>query len=212
MMQSMKLSEIINKIMDLVFLSIYWLVSCIPVFTIGAATTALYYTTQKVVKNDRGYAAGEYWSAFRSNFKISTLCWLIHLAFGFLFADECYICYQMWADGDGVGWLWILFVLFEAVNVMMALFTFPYIARFDDRTGRTMKNALFIMLINLPKALLQILLIAMFVYCVYRFPPVILIAPSAYMLLSTYLLEKVFRKYMSEEDLAAEQERNNAAR
>lgn len=209
-MQSIKLSAVVNKIMDLVFLTIYWLVCCIPVFTIGAATTALYYTMQKVIKNDRGYAAGEYWSAFKSNFKVSTLCWLIHLALGFLFADECYICYQMWADGDPVGWLWLLFALLEAINVMMALFTFPYIARFDDRVGRTMKNSLFIMLLNLPKAVLQLLLIAMFVYCIYRFVPVILIAPAAYMLLSTYLLEKTFRKYMSKEDLAAEQERNAA--
>lgn len=73
-----------------------------------------------------------------------------------------------------------------------------------------MKNSLFIMLLNLPKAVLQLLLIAMFVYCIYRFVPVILVAPAAYMLLSTYLLEKTFRKYMSKEDLAAEQEKNAA--
>lgn len=212
MLQSVKLSEIFNKIMDLVFLTIYWLVSCIPVITIGAATTALYYTVLKVIKNDRGYASGEYWHAFKSNFKVSTLCWLVHLALGFLFADECYICYQMWADGEQIGWLWLVFVLLEALNVMMILFTFPYIARFEDRVGRTLKNSLFIMLLHLPKALLQLLLVAMFAFCIYRFFPVILIAPAAYMLLSTYLLEKIFRKYMSPEDLAAEQERNSAGK
>lgn len=209
-MQNVKLSDIFNKIMDLAVLSIYWLVSCIPIFTIGAATTALYYSVRKVIRNDRGYAAGEYWGAFKANFKTSTLCWLIHLAVGFLFADECYICYQMWADGEQIGWLWLVFALLEAVNIMMVFFTFPYIARFEDRVGRTMKNALFIMLLNLPKALLQLLLIAMFAYCIYRFVPVILVAPAAYMLLSTYLLEKIFRKYMSKEDLAAELERNAA--
>ena len=203
-----KLNEIVNKIIDLVLVSVFWLVSCIPIFTVGAATSALYYTTQKSVKNDRGYAAGEYWKAFRANFKVGTLCGLIHLAVGFLFADECYICYQMWQDGDAVGWLWLVFLVLSLLNLMTALFTFPYIARFDDRVGRTMKNALFIMLLHLPRAVLQVLLLAVFILCIAYFPPLILIGPSGYMLLSSNILEKVFRKYMSPEDRKAEQERN----
>ena len=205
-----KFSEIVNKVIDMVLLSVYWLVSCIPVFTIGTATAALYYTTQKVVKNDRGYASGEYWRAFKGNFKVGTLCWLIHLVIGFIFADECYICWQMWRDGDAVGWLWLVFLALSLLNLMTALFTFPYIARFEDRVKRVMKNALFIMLLHLPRALFQVLLLAVFVLCIAFFPPLILIGPSGYMLLSSNILEKVFRKYMSKEDLAAEQERNAA--
>ena len=41
-----KLNEICNKLLDLVFLTIYWFVSCLPIVTIGTATSALYYTTQ----------------------------------------------------------------------------------------------------------------------------------------------------------------------
>lgn len=203
-----RLNEIMNKFLDLVFLTVYWLVSCIPVFTIGAATTSLYYTTQKVIKNDRGYVSGEYWRAFKENFKTSTLCWLLHLLLGFLFADEAYICYQMWVDGQPIGWLWILFLVLEAFNVMMALITLPYIARFDDRAKRVLKNSLLIMLANLPKSLLQLLLLAAFIIAVVYFPPMLLLAPASYMLLSSYILEKVFRKYMSPEDLKEEQERN----
>lgn len=203
-----RLSEIMNKFLDLVFLTIYWLVSCIPVFTIGAATTALYYTTQKVIKNDRGYVSGEYWGSFKQNFKTATACWLIHLLLGLLFADEGYVCYQMWADGQPIGWLWILFLVFEVLNVTMALITFPYIARFDDRARRVMKNALLILLANLPKGILQLLILAVFVIAVIFFPPMMILAPASYMLLSSYVLEKVFRKYMSPEDLEEERIRN----
>ena len=203
-----RLNEIMNKFLDLVFLTIYWLVSCIPIFTIGAATTSMYYTTQKVIKNDRGYVSGEYWRAFKENFKTATICWLIQLALGLLFAEEGYLCYQLWANGDALGWLWVLFLVLEILNVTVALVTFPYIARFDDRAKRVMKNALLITLLHLPKTILQVLLLAVFVIAVIFFVPVILLAPAAYMLLSSFLLEKIFRKYMSPEDLEAERQRN----
>ena len=208
MKTNLKLSEVFNKILDLAMLTIYWLVSCLPVITIGAATASLYYATQKVIKNDRGYVAGEYWKFFRKNFKVTTLCWLVHLGVGFVFADEAYICCQMWADGIVIGWFWILFLVLEVFNVIMVLFTLPYIARFDDKVGRTLKNSFFITMTHLPKGLLLLLLIAVFVLAVLSFAPAILVAPAAYMLLSSYIVEKIFRKYMSQEDLEAEAERN----
>ena len=146
-----KLNEICSKFLDLALLTVYWFVSCLPVFTIGTATSALYYTTQKVIKNDRGYVSGEYWHFFKENFKVSTKCWLVHLILGFVFADEAYICYQMWRDGVTIGWMWIPFVVMEVLNVIMAIFTLTYIARFEDGVKRTLKNAFFIMMTHLVK-------------------------------------------------------------
>ena len=68
-----------------------WFMCCIPVFTIGAATTALYYTVNKSIKNDRGYASSEFFSAFKSNFKQSTVIWLIFLAIYALLGFDYYV-------------------------------------------------------------------------------------------------------------------------
>ena len=42
----------ITKITYSAYLNILWLVCCLPIFTIGASTTALFYVTLKVVKNE----------------------------------------------------------------------------------------------------------------------------------------------------------------
>ena len=42
----------IGKLGDLVLLNLLWLVCCIPVFTAGAATTAVYYVTLKLVRDE----------------------------------------------------------------------------------------------------------------------------------------------------------------
>ena len=202
-----KLNEICNKLLDLVFLTIYWFVSCLPIVTIG---TAMYYTTQKVIKNDRGYVSGEFWHFFKKNFKVSTKCWLVHLILGFIFADEAYICYQMWRDGVTIGWMWIPFVVLEAFNLVMVIFTLTYIARFEDGAKRTLKNSFFIMMTHLVKGILLLLAHLTVVTAVLGMVIMLafLLAPASYMLLASYVLEKIFRKYMSKEDLAAEQERN----
>ena len=43
----------LGRLADLVWLNILYIICCIPVFTIGAATSALYYVTMKMVKEHR---------------------------------------------------------------------------------------------------------------------------------------------------------------
>ena len=42
----------IGKLGDLILLNLLWLICCIPVFTAGAATTAVYYVTLKLVRDE----------------------------------------------------------------------------------------------------------------------------------------------------------------
>ncbi len=51
-----KVFEVINAIVDLLVLGFFWIITSIPVFTMGASTTALYYTVNKSIRNKKGYA------------------------------------------------------------------------------------------------------------------------------------------------------------
>ena len=72
--------QMLGKLVDCVWVSILWVICCIPVFTIGASTTALYYTVHKSIRGDRGYTTRTFFGAFRDNFKAATLPYLIWLA------------------------------------------------------------------------------------------------------------------------------------
>ena len=50
-----KLMRALQKIAESLLLSLLWLLFSIPVFTIGAASAALYYTTKKSLINNQGY-------------------------------------------------------------------------------------------------------------------------------------------------------------
>lgn len=45
-------------------LNLLWLICCIPVFTAGAATTAVYYVTLKLVRDDDGSTIKSFFHSF----------------------------------------------------------------------------------------------------------------------------------------------------
>ena len=198
----------INKIVDCVCLSFLWVLLCIPVVTAGAATTALYYTVNKVIRNNRSYIWKEFWHAFRTNFKQSTLVWLILIFIYAIMGIDCYIMFQFAKAGVSYGSLYIVFAMLMLIVTMWANYLFPYMARFENTLKAVLKNCVIMALLNLGKSfVLLVLLLAAFVVT-YVFFPAIMILPAVYMLLANFILEKVFVKYMTPEDIEAEKERN----
>ena len=59
----------IGKLGDLIILNILWMITSIPIVTIGASTTALYYVTLKLVRDEDGYTIKSFFKSFRDNFK-----------------------------------------------------------------------------------------------------------------------------------------------
>ena len=59
-MRSGKIYDGLSKIGDMFILNLIYILSCIPVITIGASTTALYYTTLKMAENKESYVWRDY--------------------------------------------------------------------------------------------------------------------------------------------------------
>lgn len=66
----------VGKAFDLAVLNVLFIVTCIPVFTIGTAVTSLYQVMLKLVKDEEGSIVKGYFGAFKENFKKATLCFI----------------------------------------------------------------------------------------------------------------------------------------
>ncbi|MCL2457094.1 MAG: YesL family protein, partial [Defluviitaleaceae bacterium] len=62
---------------DTLILSMLWIFFCLPVFTVGASTTALFYVSTRRISNREGYISSDFWAAFKSNFKRATALWFL---------------------------------------------------------------------------------------------------------------------------------------
>lgn len=198
----------INKIIDSILLCLLFFLCCIPIFTIGASITSLYYTMLKVIENDRGYISSEFFSCFKKNFKQSTIVWMILFAvFAFLGFDFI-IMKSALSLGDLSGYLYYVFLLLIALIMTWSLYFFPYIARFEDTTKNLLRNTFMIAILNLPWTILLALLFAFAWVLIYMCPVVSLVMPVMYHLFKIKIIERIFIKYMSPEDIKAEEERN----
>ena len=57
-------------IINIIYVSVLWILFSIPIITIGASSTALYYTVTKVIRHGRSYIFREFWQSFKSNIGI----------------------------------------------------------------------------------------------------------------------------------------------
>ena len=198
----------INKILEVLGVSLLWLLFCIPVVTAGASTTALYYTVNKTIKNGRGYAIRGFFTAFRENFKQSTIVWLFFLVWFILLGVDCYLMYSYAVLGETLGKFRIAVYVLVVLVVAWSLYVFPYIARFENTTKAVFKNTFMIAVANAPTTIIMTGLFAGYCYIIYRWTPFILVLPAIYNLIKSVYIEKVFRKYMTKEQIEHEQEIN----
>lgn len=61
---------------DMILLNLLFLLTCIPVATIGTAQTALYRVMLRRVRKESSYPAREYLKAFREEWKQGAAIWL----------------------------------------------------------------------------------------------------------------------------------------
>ena len=201
-----KLWSAVNSAVDAILLNIMWLFTCIPIFTIGAATTAFYYTTHKVIRNQRSGIWKEYWTAFKGNFKQATKTWLIFLAIFAVFYFDISICIEYLKAGEKIGVMAYFFYGLLAVVLIWFMYVFAYMARFEDTIKTTLKNAAIMAFTNPVYSLIVLVLVAVTLYVCWVMMLFSWFIPAIAMVFINLVLEKVFRKYMTEEELAEEQQ------
>ena len=194
-----------NKIVDCICLSLLWLVTSLPIVTVGAATTALYYAINTGIRYEQGHIWSAYWRSFRANFKQATVIWLLLLVIYGLVGASCYCTYYLCTSGMLPKEMFYLLLVVLALVMTWANLLFPYLAKFQNTTKMILKNCFGIGLLSFPIALLQVIFFILVVTGISMFPMAVLFGPGIYMVLSCYTLEPVFRKYMSKEDRAKEE-------
>jgi len=196
----------LTRIVDAFVLGLLWLVCSIPVVTMGASTTAFYYAYNKSVRQRRSYAWKSFFDGLKMNLKQSTIIWFIFLGIGLLVILD-YIILSSLVESFPVVTPFVGFfiALFIAV-IMWGLVLFPYIGRFQNETKAILKNVVIIVIANFFKVILLFVLFVFILALTFWLPVVGLFAPAVYMWMANMILEQIFRKYMTEEDLSREKE------
>ena len=91
---------------------------------------------------------------------------------------------------------------------MWTSYLLPYVARIENTTREILRNSAFIMFRNILWSIQNFLIFIATVVLILLVPILLVILPVITMILTSMSLERVFRKYMTEEDLEMENLRN----
>lgn len=196
----------LNKICDMVCLNVLWLICCIPIVTIGAATTALYTVMLKMVKNEEGYIFRGFFKAFKSNFKQSTIIWIILLLLGIV----CWIDFRVAGVISGTAGIVLrsIFLLVGVVLFSVMIYVFPLTARYENTIRATFRNAVILTVGKLPYTILMIAVTVGAVIVslwntatlMFALPLWFLIGGSLISWINSYILRRVFLVFEDNEN------------
>ena len=203
-----KFSQLFVKLSYACWLNMMWMICSLPIITIGASTTALYSVTLKIADETESNITRQFIHAFRSNFKQSTRLWIRLLIAGLRIGGDFYVVMHMRSMSTGImAIIWTLnlalLIAVSIIYVVVLIYIFPLIARFENTDQAMLKNSL---LIGIHYLFCTIVVAAihfvMFYAVVAVFTPLILFGEGLCALLSSYMLINVFRviSYRPEED------------
>ena len=202
-----KFARFMTRLMELVLLNCVFILTCLPIITIGASVTALYSISLKMVRKEEGYVIRGYFKDFIRNFKQATIFWLIALLLNFLL----YVIYTAAAVNGGA-----LLIVYTVITSAMAilyslffLFVFPLTATFKNTVKGTFINAISMIIAHFPMVLTAYLTVAVPFFVSfgvdtrimqYALLFWILIGFSLLTLWSSVYLNKIFTRYREEAD------------
>lgn len=146
--------QIISRFCDIVILNLVFLITCIPIFTIGAANTALYDVVFRMDTNREGKMLPTYFRSFRKNFRQSTVLWLALLLFGAATYVNMTRFSVLGENSYLLGYgLFIVSMVVLLLEVFLFSYSFPLLSRFRNSIRQTAINALLLAIGNLPRTL-----------------------------------------------------------
>ena len=187
------LIQFLSKMADLMWLNILTMICCIPVFTAGAALTALDYMALKIVRNEEGYITKGYFKAFKENFKQSTLIWLVFLVVGGVLAVDYRI--MTTADIELNGVVRMLILVFCMLTLFTLMYVFPVQAKFANPVKVTIWNSFVFGIVQFPKTILMLVLYVLPYVLGYFLPQILPVVFVFCLSLPALLSAKLYNKF-----------------
>lgn len=139
---------------NLIALNVLWIVCSLPIVTIGASTSALYYTVFQYQINDENAVFKPFFRGFAKNFKQATIMWILILSLAALMILDIRFLFAY--GGDIV--MRIAVIAASVALLLIPTQLFPQIARFETKLGPAIKNAALLTMLHFPSCLLMAVL------------------------------------------------------
>ena len=191
-----------TRITDCIFLSLFWLLCCIPVVTVGASFAALYDASYRTFRKNERNSWQRFFSVFRENWKVGIVPSVVFLAASWGLLKGTIALWNLAVAGT-MSWMLFAALAFVAVVLLgMLSILFPILSRFENSLGALLKNTVFLAMANLPRTAVLGAINAVTVFLCARLVVPLFFLPSLAALFGSFAIEPMFRPFMNDENAA----------
>ena len=127
-----------SSFMQVFLLNLCFLVTSIPVVTIGASIVSMYDVMMRMVDNEEGYVVKQYFKAFKNNWKQGIPLGILNL----IAVYAVYLDFALFnALEDPPIWVLIAGMLSAFYFLMIFLYAYPQVARYQNKLWIIMRNS-----------------------------------------------------------------------
>lgn len=187
-----------SQITDCILLSLMWLLGCFPIVTVGASSAALYDSVRQCLRGTERNPLSRFLKSFRRDLKAGLIPGLLYLA---ALWGGVRAMIALWNSAVGGSCSWMVFAGCAFVAAMMLgilSVLFPLLSRFENPLGALLRNTVMLALANMPRTVALGVLNAVSGWLCVRFIFPLFFLPALSALLSTFLLEPMFKPYLTE--------------
>ena len=151
------LYRFLSRVLDILKLNFLWILGSLPVFTIGASTTAAMSVALKLADDEEGYIAKSYFEVYKANFKQGVPMGLIFLVAWY----AVYLDFQLFGAVKNNPVILLIIGMVSVFLVIIAMiYSFSLLARYENTVVRTIQNSMDISRKYFGKTLILVILVA----------------------------------------------------
>ena len=189
-----------GQLTDSIFLSLFWLLGCFPIVTIGTSCAALYDAAYRGFRKGEKHSWQRFWQVFKENWKAGIVPTVLFLLLMCLLGQAVILVWNA-AVAGAVSWMAFSGAAFLAVVALGILsLTFPVLSRFENSLGGLLKNTLLLALANLPRTIVLGIVTAAAIFLCARFVFPLFFLPALAALIDSLLVEPMFKPFMPESE------------
>lgn len=177
-----------GRIEDFFVLTILWVITSLPVCTIGVSTTTVYYIALKMAEDKEEYLIPMYFKTFKKVFRDAFWNGFLMMFIGVVLMGDLYICHTYRSPVTTM--LFAAFVVITLLYLMIVTFYFPVMARTNNTMLGFLKASFYLAVRYVSwSVLLLVIPLCVFAIGIFVFWPLLLFSVG----LTAYLQSLIFR-------------------
>lgn len=198
-------SRIFGTIGDIIIVNFLFIICSIPIVTMGASMSAMYYTLLKKQRTgEYGGIVKTFFKGFKDNFKQSTIAWILFLLVSFIFSMD----FNLFGKGgpqENSAMYYTCVVLF-ILTCFIAIYLFPVICAFENTLKNLILQAIFFAAKNFIFTILIMILYTLPIYFLLANPQVFMVGIFILIVcgfgliayLASFMFNKAFSPYLED--------------